>query len=46
MKKVEPLIKPFIQHIACADDEHGEIVVLPVEDMIRIRTGEHLAHAA
>ena len=35
-----------IQHVAATDDEHGEIVVLPVEDMIRIRTGEHLAHAA
>ena len=35
-----------IQHVGATEDENGEIVVLPVEDMIRIRTGEHLAHAA
>ena len=28
------------------DDDSGEIVVLSVEDMIRIRTGEHLRRAA
>ena len=28
------------------DDASGEIVVLPIEDMIRVRTGEHLARAA
>jgi nitrogen regulatory protein P-II 1 len=36
-----------IQHVAVTDhDDCGEIVVLQVEDMIRIRTGEHLARAA
>jgi nitrogen regulatory protein P-II 1 len=28
------------------DADSGTIVVLPVEDAIRIRTGDHLAHAA
>lgn len=35
-----------LTHVGRNDHEDGRIVVLPVEDTIRIRSGEHLARAA
>jgi nitrogen regulatory protein PII len=43
---VAPCIEAIRQCARTNDQECGEIVVLPVDDTVRIRTGDHLRRAA